>query len=432
MIPMKLNQGNESLWNEEIPTRDFKQVSTSALRQMGLSKDNIKHVDTIDELRNSPPNIIIAEASRSIRFVQNWFKEQELVKKQKYVMGLGVYQQLHYDQRGMKILKPTSLRFKNIYRPYLGQNAEDKTILVFRTGGIGDLLFIQPNLRYLKEKYENCTIKFACGPQYQPMVENWDCVDKVLDLPFLVSDLIKSDYHMLFEGVIERCKQAEKDNAYNLFSRWLGLDLPDEMLIPKQTPKEDLVNDCVHILGDEFGLKSEDGFIVMQLRASSPVRTPKHAFWIKIINELNKRNFNVVLTDNPRQADNIDKFVNMLDDPTKTFNFCKYSKSIDYSIALTSLSDGAIATDSAISHIAASMDIPCFGIFGPFPGDIRLKTYPKAKWVNAKRHCAPCFIHSQKPCPQASSDGYSPCYDELIDTDEKLNKLVDDIEDHLK
>jgi ADP-heptose:LPS heptosyltransferase len=260
------------------------------------------------------------------------------------------------------------------------------------------------------------------------MVENWDCVDEVIDLPFPVNTLIKADYHMLFEGVIERCKQAERDNAYNLFSKWLGLDLPDDKLIGEQEPKKELIGKCEEVLFP-WCMNVGADFIVMQLRASSPVRTPRHEFWIKIINDLNKRGINVVITDNPRQADNINKFINMLDDPMKNFNFCKHSESIDYSIALTSLSNGTIATDSAISHIAASMDIRCFGIFGPFPGEIRLKTYPKAFWVDAKRHCAPCFLHSPRPCPQAGSDGYSPCYDELIDTDEKLDILGSMIEE---
>ena len=430
MIPLNVKE-NESLWKEDVPMRDFKPVSGSILRALGLSKGTVKHVDTIDELRDDPPNIIIAEAVRNVKFVQNWFKEQVLKKKHKYVMGLGVFQQLYNDQRGNKILKPTNLRFKNIYRPYLGQNAEDKTILVFRTGGIGDLLFIQPNLRYLKENYDNCKIKFACGPQYQPMVENWDCVDEVIDLPFPASTLIKSEYHMLFEGVIERCKEAEKINAYNLFSRWLGLDLPDDKLIPQQEPKKELIEKCEEVLSP-WVMNVGSDFIVMQLRASSPIRTPRHEFWIKLINGLNKQGINVVLTDNPRQADNIQKFINMLDEPMKTFNFCKHSESIDYTIALTSLSMGTVATDSALSHIAASLDIPCFGIFGPFPGEIRLKTYPKGTWIDAKRHCAPCFIHGHKPCPHASSEGYSPCYDELIDTDQKLNTLVSMIEEFFK
>jgi hypothetical protein len=60
-----------------------------------------------------------------------------------------------------------------------------------------------------------------------------------------------------------------------------------------------------------------------------------------------------------------------------------------------------------------------------------MKTYPKATWVDALRHCSPCFIHGHKPCPQASSDGYSPCYDELIGTDDKLNTLVNMIEEFM-
>ena len=422
---------SESLWKEDIPERVFKKVSPSVMRQLGLKMDTIKHVDTLDELRKDPPNIVIAEAVRNIKFVQNWFKEQHLKKKNKYVMGLGVFQQLHYSSTGSgRILKPTNLRFKNIYRPYLGQDVEDKSVLVFRTGGIGDLLFIQPNLLYLKEKYD-CTIRFACGPQYQPMVENWDCVDEVIDLPYNVKTLIKSNYHMLFEGVIERCKAAESTNAYELFTTWLGLNLPPEKLLPRQEPKQELVDECVGILGEEFGLVKEDGFVVMQLRASSPVRTPRHEFWIKIINGLNERGINVVLTDNPRQTENIETFIGMLKYPDKTFNFCQHSQSIDYTIALTSLSDGIVATDSALNHIAASLDIKCFGIYGPFPGHIRLKTYPLAKWVDATRHCAPCFIHGHRPCPHASMEGYSPCYDELIDTDIKLNELLDQIEEHL-
>ena len=432
MIPLNTERAltNSPLWTDEVPVKDFKPVSPSVLRSLGLTRDSIKHVDTIDELRDDPPNIVIAEAVRSIKFVQNWFKEQELKKKNRYVMGLGVFQQLQFDQHKRKILKPTNLLFKRIYRPYRGQNVDNKSVLIFRTGGIGDLLFIQPNLRYLKEKYDDCYVRFACGPQYQPMVNNWDCVDEVLDLPFTANILVKSDYHVLFEGVIERCKESHTINAYNLFSRWLGLDLPDEMLVPQQDPKPELVQECVKILLD-WEISGSD-FVIMQLRASSPIRTPRHEFWIKLIDGLNDCGINVVLTDNPRQTENIDKFITMLKNPDRTFNFCEHSKSIDYTIALTSLATGTVATDTALSHIAASLDKPCFGIFGPFPGHIRLKTYSKSTWIDAERHCAPCFLHGHKPCPQARSDGYSPCYDELIGTKEKLDILVSMIEEFFK
>ena len=433
---MEYLQTKQGLWSDEVGKREFKKVSATSTRIMGLGKDSVKHVEEIEKLRESPPNIIVAECVHNVKFVQNWFKEQQLKKKVKYVMGLGVFQQLQYasnpqpGRKGKRLLKVTGIKFKNNYKPYIGQDASDKTILVFRTGGIGDLLFIQPNLRYLKEKYPTCTIQFACGPQYQPMVENWDCVDEICDLPFTFTKLKNANYHMLFEGVIERCKQAETKNAYNLFSNWLGLDLSDDLLIPIQTAKDDLVEECESII-EEWGLE-KGSYIVMQLRASSSIRTPRHKFWVKIIDELNARGYSVLLTDNPRQTENIDSFIKMLSNQEMTFNFCQYSKSIDYTIALTSLARATVGTDSALGHIAASLDVPCFGIYGPFPGDIRLKTYPKASWVDAERHCSPCFIHGHTPCRYASEDGYSPCYDELIQTDDKLKVVIDKFEELIK
>jgi len=430
-LNLNLNQvmeKSDSFWETEGTKRTLKPVSRTKMRELGLTHSNVKMVQTVEELRESPPNIIIGQAAKQTKFVQNWFKEQKLNKRGKYVMGLGVYQQLHYDfNTNTKILKPASMKFKNMYKPYIGQELNDgESILVFRTGGIGDLLFIQPNLIYLKKKYPTCNIKFACGPQYQPMLETWDCIDELLDLPFTVKHIQESQYHMLFEGVIERCKEAETSNAYRLFTNWLGLNLPDELLLPRQSPKEELVVECKTIL-DEWGVKEKD-FIIMQLRASSPVRTPRPEFWIKLINTITDSGINVMLTDNPRQAEKIDNMIGLLKNKDKVFNFCERSVSLDYTVALTSLAQGTIGTDSAMMHIAASMDVPCYGIYGPFPGWIRLKTYSKADWVDAEKECAPCFIHGHKPCPKAGIDGFSPCYDN-INIDEIVNEFKELIND---
>lgn len=409
-------------WDPEVPKRDLKPLSMTVLRGLGIKREDIKEVADFKALQESPPNIVIGKATKHLSFVQNHFKKQTLKKKVSYVMGLGVFQQLHTDPKfGSKFLKPSPLKFKNVYSPYKGQELHGKTLLVFRTGGIGDLLFIQPNLKYLKEKYPDCTIKFACGPQYQAMVETWDCVDEVLDLPFSLKELKQSDYHALFEGVIERCTLAKTSNAYNLFSDWLGLCLPDELLIPEQTPKEDKVKFCLDKL-QEWGVKPHN-FLITQLRASSPIRTPSPEFWSKMINEATSRGHDVLITDSPRQEAHVDEFINKyVKDKHRVFNFCKESKTLDYSIALTSIAKCVIATDSALNHIAASLNVPCYGIYGPFPGAIRLKTYPKAKWVDAKRDCAACFIHGTDPCPEAGPNGFSPCYDS-IDIKKSFNEV---------
>ena len=416
---MELNNevGKETFWEPDVMPKQMRQLTGYTVNQMGLKLDSVHKVERIEELRESPPNIIIAQDQHTVEFVQNYFKKQRLVKKQKYIMGLGVFQQLHRDPNGgkRKLLKPCGPKFQNVYRPYIGQEDLDgKSILVFRTGGIGDLLFIQPNLRYIKEKYPTCHIAFACGPQYQPMVENWPCVDEVIDLPFSLNKLTKSTYHVLFEGVIERCHQAETDNAYNLFSRWMGLDLPDQLLLPRQDAVPELVDKCKGIL-DEWGVP-EKGFVVMQLRASSPIRSPRPEFWTDLANKLTENGHHVLLTDNPRQGEKIDEFIKTVYRKDMVHNFCSKSEDIAHSIAIVSLAEGVIATDSAMNHIAASLDVPAVGIMGPFPGQIRFKTYPKMDWIDTTRPCSPCFLHGHRPCKEAKSDGFSPCYD-VISTD---------------
>ncbi|MGD2072085.1 MAG: glycosyltransferase family 9 protein [Candidatus Thorarchaeota archaeon] len=420
------NMNTENIWDNAANVRDIKNISKTRIREFGLDSKSLTHVSSLEELKESAPNIIIAEAKKNVTFVQNFFKEQRLKKKSKYVMGLGVFRQLQFDSvNGKKLLKPSPIKFKNIYRPYNGQDLDNKSILVFRTGGIGDLLFIKPNLNYLKEKYPTCTVNFACGPQYQAMVETWDCVDNLLDLPFNFRWLHRSNYHVLYEGVIERCKEAQTSNAFNLFSKWMGLNLPDELLLPQQDAKEHLTKACSNVLND-WGVEL-NSFLVMQLRASSPIRTPRHEFWVEMMDRLTDKGYKIILTDNPRQNEAIEKFTNMVKNKDMVFNFCKHSKSLDYTIALVNLAKGVVATDSALNHIAASLNKKCFGIYGPFPGFIRLKTYPLADWIDTKMHCVPCYIHGHKPCPQAGKDGYSPCYDKL-----DMDKLVEKIGRHFE
>ena len=68
------------------------------------------------------------------------------------------------------------------YRPYQGQDLNNKSILAFRTGGIGDLMFLNPVLRYIKKRYPTCTIKAASGCK-QPL-ENLPEISELYDMPF--------------------------------------------------------------------------------------------------------------------------------------------------------------------------------------------------------------------------------------------------------
>jgi ADP-heptose:LPS heptosyltransferase len=164
------------------------------------------------------------------------------------------------------------------------------------------------------------------------------------------------------------------------------------------------------------------------LKASSPVRSPSNEVWKKIIDIVLNDGHKIIITDAKHGDDIINHFIDSLDPKYKNkdiFNFAPHSETLDSTIALCSLAKLAIATDSALIHIAASVGIPVLGIYGPFPGEIRMSTYKNCEWVNCKRECAPCFLHSQTPC-RNSKDGYSLCYEnlDLNEFKSKLDKIM--------
>lgn len=393
--------------------RKFREITNYDLSKFGLLSSSPIMVKTIDDLRKNSHNIIIAEARKDLKFKQNDFqREHKLMKKENYVMSLGVYKQLHkINSLNMKFLKPSPLKFSNIYKPYNGENLDNKKILVWRHGGIGDLLFISPNLRYIKKTYPTSKIIFACGQQYRDMCKEWEFIDELIDLPFTTSRMFNVDYHVIFEGVIERTEEAKYVNAYELFSKWIGLNLQNEILVPEQRPNDDSLNKCKEIL-KQWNI-DEKSFILIQPRASSPIRSPRPSIWKNVIDSLvSKYNCNVLITDSPGNEKGVDLFISTLSNKDKVYNFSKYSETIAETIAMTSLSKVVIGIDSSLIHIAESLKIPSVGIFGPFPGNIRLGTYKYCEWIDIKTECSPCFIHGNGLCKN-SKYGYVSCYDNL-------------------
>ena len=101
---------------EGLPNRNFRNISNSELSDLGLKIDNIHMVETIEDLRKTKPNIVIAECTKTVQFKQNSYKRsQDLIKRTKYLMALGIYHQLYYDTRiNQRILKPSGIKFEKL------------------------------------------------------------------------------------------------------------------------------------------------------------------------------------------------------------------------------------------------------------------------------------------------------------------------------
>jgi len=290
---------------------------------------------------------------------------------------------------------------------------------VWGVGGFGDLLFMQPNLMYLKEKYPSCKIFFSCKHNRKSIVKNWTCIDEIIDNPFAYDFIVNTDYQIYFQDMLTIVQESNQENIYKLFSRWFGLDLSDELLIPKLEPDTKSLCKCKEIL-NKWNL-DEKSFIILQIDASSIIRMPRLAVWRQLINALTFRGHKITISGSPVYAESIDNFIKTLDNPQNVFNFLHESDDILDAIAMTSLSKLAISPDSALIHIAGGLGVKSFGIYGAFPGKLRLSTYKNCDWIDCKADCAPCFFHHNHLCKNIINN-HPVCYDNL-DIDEAMNRI---------
>ena len=146
-----------------------------------------------------------------------------LMDHTKYVMS---------DHFAKQILSKCSYMLKSAeeldpyYKPLIpGADLTDKKLLVWRSGGIGDLLFITPNIKYLLDNYAGLRVKFACATKYLALFKNHPLLYDgcACPIPFPAELLEWADYHLHFEGIIETGGKAEYTNAVDLFSDYFGI-----------------------------------------------------------------------------------------------------------------------------------------------------------------------------------------------------------------
>ena len=381
--------------------------------------------ETLDDLRLEPPGMVIADAKKNFSFSINYGNPTMWKKGTGRILSMYLYLQLEKDKKGNARIHPSKNQFREKYKAYQGQNLSGKSVLIWRTGGLGDLCFINPSMRWMKKQWPDCKIYFACSPTYKYLIENWSCIDQFVDFPVPSIYLDKCNYHVTFEGVIERCREAEKTNAYKLFSQWLGLEIPKEELIPEFS-----TDSKFDAFVDEYLKQNNlDNFIVAQLRTSSPIRTPPTECWSNIFVPLLKDGHKIVITDAPRMYDRLNKFIELAIPEqyrNQVYNFSKHSSDIKASVSLINRARMAISPDTSMIHLAQAINCPTLGIYGAFPGEIRMSTYKNVDWVEPSesdvckfkgRHCC---LHGQS-CDAIKKGGVAPCYG-YLDYEEVYSK----------
>ena len=404
------------------------QLSPSLLKQLGIDKTKIRKVETLEEIVKDPPLMVTAQVKHDATW-QTGSGPLKIHKGSTLVMPLSQFMSTRRTTDNRKsILKPYRHPFHKLFRRYRGQEMHGKRLLIWRGGGFGDLCFLMPIMKHIKKLYPTCQITVASYPRFVPIYADFPpgLIENVLPVPFSANFLYNHHYHLTFEGAIERCIEAQNVNVYDLFSKVAGFDIDftDDYYKLELYPNEKILEEFKNILPENF--------VVVQMRASSPIRMMSDSKWANIIKRIIDLDKKVVFIDRPDLHEYYLNFIKKYNlDVTKVRSFCSKCKHINHGVAIISKSDGVVAIDSAFTHIGVALNKPVVGIYGSFKGWLRMKYYKNADWIDAEdKVCQfqPCFFHHDEKikCPSIKNKKCPACL-ETINEDliiEKFKKLI--------
>lgn len=346
--------------------------------------------------------MIVGEVFRNLDI----YEDYSLKIGEKYVMSASLISQLNR-------LFPRTIRktdeFSELYNPLNVVDLEKgKRILLFRSGGVGDVMFMDPLIRILKNEFDSF-IKVATSPMYLDVFKNNEEVDKLIRMPFNIKEMFDCDFHLTFEGVIEDLndEEAKKNHAVDLFLKFAGINYSEvsgENKIPRI-----FLTDEEKARGAKIvqRLSGKNKSIGIQITASSPVRTFPIENIVSIIEKLLEENYSIYLFGGGRQSEDATYIVDILKAGKKVIDLTKKNPTLRDSMVLANFMDLIIAPDSAFVHIAGALGIPLIGLYGCFPSLIRMKYYRKAVGIDCDVACSPSFIHGHSPCHKGNP---SPCF----------------------
>lgn len=322
-------------------------------------------------------------------------QQMELKANVPYLMNQDTYKslsQLFPD----KIIEGSDYEFKN--KTTL---EEAKSILVWRSGGIGDLLFTFPYIYALKHRNQFLKIDFITMEKNFPIVNLNQCISKVYAEPLEYTPEIDSyDYYIILDNFIENNPAAEVLNAYDVGAEFFRLKRVEP-------PFPSVLNVVLPEIRKEKKIH-----IAISVSASVPIRNVSHLRWWDLLKGLDPNIFRVSLIGMNFNQDQIADIIK----GTRNFNpkleiVPVVGKSMKHIIDMFLRADKphiTIGLDSGIINLFGYHGLPVIGLFGPFPSDLRLRYYEYAIGIDsisgcvfAKNDHSDCFLHGNGSCKLA-------------------------------
>lgn len=250
-------------------------------------------------------------------------------------------------------------------------NKDPKSILLIRSGAIGDLLLLSPCIIPLKQKYPEARIFVCCYSKHTPIISDWPIQGGVTYPPRAAS---LSDYDLIIplENVIELATEKGV-HATDAFAEALGVTVVDYRPVYRVAENESVaaIRD-----GDPINHKPRVG---IQIHASSRIRGYPMQQWNAVLVQLIARGWEIMLLGN---QDGIKGAPPAIKDCSGlTFR---------EAAAVLATCDVFCGVDSAFFNLCPALDVPAIGLFGPVDWATRVREGSGQFALTTHAECAPC------------------------------------------
>lgn len=268
-----------------------------------------------------------------------------------------------------------------------------KSILLIRSGAIGDLLMLSPCIRPLRKKYPNAQIWLCYNKRH------WDIFSPGpwhhIEYPLPLAEAANFDLIIPLENVIESSTEKHQ-HGIDAYAEALGVTVTDYRPVYKVTEQEDY--DAVY----RFPRPAIGGPVkrrpraALQLQSSSRIRDYPIQLWGEVVNALLKKDWEIMLIGN-KNPDCSKMGVRVRDCSKLTFR---------EAAAVLAQCDVFCGVDSAFFNLCPALDVPAVGLFGPVAGKTRAIEALGQYTLEGVGKCAPCG-HTRGgwpahgPCAQA-------------------------------
>lgn len=267
-----------------------------------------------------------------------------------------------------------------------GAHAPCNSILIGRTGGLGDLTLLTPVLREIKRRWPSVKIAVASIRELGQSIQNLPFIDELLQYPVPQAVAETYDGWIWLENAIEKNEDAKTLHSVDCVAKFIGLELPedcDKLQAYAVTEKE---RSWV-----QWAYPRINGIrrICIQTNASARCRTYPMNKTKEIVRDLLSKNWEVFLLGAPGEVKEPDK-------PIAGLRIVADGATFRQRAALVESSDCFLGPDSSLLHVAGALKVPAVGLYGPFSWQVRTKYCTTTKTL-ARREgfpCSPCFHHA--------------------------------------